>query len=91
MPRAGEPELTRDELHAALQRMRQRLTWLPQDLDTALQRPMVRACLLGYARELQRHRRTARPAPPAPTHLRMPRLPAGAFDPRRAAAGDRDD
>ncbi|WP_164964283.1 hypothetical protein [Rubrivivax sp. JA1026] len=87
----AEPDLTRDDLHAALQRMRQRLTWLPQDLDTALQRPMVRAGLLGYARELQRQHRAAKPVPPAATRLRLPRLPAGAFDARRAAAGDRDD
>ncbi len=90
MPRAGESDLTREQLAAGLQRLRRRLRHLPEDLDAALALPGIAACIRGTARDIEREaraptRRTARPiAPPVP-------VSPPAWDARRAAAGDLGD
>lgn len=92
MPRAGEPDLTRDELLGALRRLRQRLHWIPDDLDVALQQRVTRAAIHGLARQIQRDALAAASAPRRrPVAPPSPSLPPPAWDARRAAAGDLDD
>jgi hypothetical protein len=92
------PELTPEQLRLAYRQL-QRPHW-PTTLEEALAHPLHGNCIRGLARSLSRpawHERhpprpQAPPVPPTPTEPPARRaLPRLTFDPRRAAANDRDD
>lgn len=91
-----QPELTPEQLRLAYRQL-QRPHW-PTTLEQALAHPLHGKCIRGLARSLSRApwptatRPPAPPVPPTPTQPPPKRaLPRLNFDPRRAAANDRDD
>ena len=91
-PRKPQPDLTADQLQAALRRL-QRPHWGTCTLDDALAHPTHGPAIRGLARQLAREALRALPQPhfraAPPATGAVPRLPK--FDPRKAAANDRDD
>ena len=82
--RKPAPPPTDEQLRLAIRQMR-RPHWPSSDEDV-LDHPVYGKCVRALARNLSRAPFAGKPVPaPAP---RMPRL---TFDPRRAAANDRDD
>ena len=102
-PRCKPPEPTPEQLALALRQL-WRPGW-PADLEATLHHPIYGTCLRGLARNMRRPPMVAKPvpmlgtvhqAPPTPTEAPARtqrgcwRIPAGAFDAKRAAANDKD-
>lgn len=92
-PRCPEPPLTEELLARAMQRLR-RPSW-PATLPEVLADPLCAPLVRGLARSLQRQAamRSVQGTAPRPTHHHAApaRQQRPAFDPKKAAANDRDD